>query len=177
MDNKRWYVLIAFSIVLLGATRWWYHTIYARLTSNIAVKTAAINHLENKKGLIPGAHYQVTMLQQKTDAIKKDIETTIARYTFTNAEEFLEHLVRQAEESGLHLSFVTPQQSKNKNFYEKSVYALNMFGSYEQCTQFFDQFCIKYPNAVVKSATIKRFEETLSIDALIALYTTNRDGL
>lgn len=177
MDKKRWYVVTGLLVFLVIAVRWWHSTIYTYLDNQISTKTAVITGLEQKKALIPDARYQVATLQHTTETIKKDLETVLVKHAFANPEEFLEHLVRRAEESGLRLSFITPQQSKHKNFYEKNVYSISMLGSYEQCTHFFDQFCIKYPNAVVKNATIKRFEDTLIIDALMALYTTNRDGL
>ena len=89
----------------------------------------------------------------------------------------LEHVLLNMDEIGLRLVALTPQEFVRKAFYEKCTFGFKALGTYEQIMLLFDHFCEKHTHSLFKKVSITTQDDKLLLDATIALYMIDRDGL
>jgi hypothetical protein len=150
---------------------------YKSIQQQIQVKVVSIEHLEQKKLLIPDMQYQVDVLRQHNEQVQHDLQETLHKQKFVDPYVLLEHVLSSIDEIGLQLVLLTPQEFKRKAFYEKCSFTVKALGTYNQLMQLLNHFCQKHPNAVLKKVSIVRSEDKLILEALVIVYLVDRDGL
>jgi len=164
-------VVSAFLFVLA-----WYALIYQPLEQQQQTHVATIAVLEQKKLQIPDVRYQVDVLHQHNEQVRDQLQAALVNRDAIDPYLALEHVLRALEESGLQLASFTPQEFKRKAFYERCTFGFRALGGYEQIMQFLNKFCEKNPYSLFKKVVISHSEDTLFLDALVALYLVDREG-
>ena len=177
MDKKRWY-FCALTIGTALALIWcWYEFVYWRLQQQTLASTATITHLEQKKALIPDLQYQVDTLRQYNERVRNELQLTVLNQEHIDPYIFLEHVLLHIDEAGLQLALLMPQEFKHKTFYEKCTFGFKALGTYEQIMLLLNHFCEKHPNSVFKKVNITHAQNKLLVEAFIAIYVVDKDGL
>jgi len=177
MNKKRWFSLILTFGFLFLVLWWWYTAVYQYLDSQIHDKTSVISQLEQKKSLIPALRYQVDGLRQSNDQLRQKVQLSIINLPAVDPYLFLEQVLSSIDSADMQLVTLLPQKFKRKVFYEKCFFGFKALGTYDQLMQVLDHFCEKYPHSVFKKVAITRSQDKLLLDALMALYVVDRDGL
>lgn len=155
----------------------WYDFFYQSLQAQENLKIAEINNLEQKKLLIPDLRYRVDVLKRHTDQIRQELQFHLLNKESVDPYVTLEHVLLAIDAIGLRLISLSPQEFKHKAFYEKCSFGFKVLGSYEQVMQLFSRFCEKHARSVFKQVDLITQGEQLLLNAVIAVYVIDKDGL
>jgi len=178
LSIRKWY-LYALTLGASLVVVWlWYEMYYANLAQQEQRCVSSINGLEKRKAQLPDVRYQVGLIQQRNDQIKKGVRLWSQQHIWIDPYVQLERVLIGIDASGLQLASLSPQEFKRKIFYEKCLFSFKVLGGFEHIMKLLlsfseDNLLARFKKAVITHAD----DDQLLFESTVALYAVDKEEL